>query len=212
MPRVRLLYSKRGPFCFIRHVELPQVFSRSARRAHISMEKTQGFSPHPKITLGPALPVGVAALEEPAEIWFSTWEEGFLGELNKFTPPGLSVSASQVVEGLALNKLSQAAEYFIKPLDSAVLCEITGLLSEKLILKDLVLRWESLDLGVKIVLSDPLQVSPGKIISDLVEKKAIKGWSDLRMARLRIGLWDDRSKAVTPLLPDPLSKLKEDRP
>ncbi|MDD4837021.1 MAG: TIGR03936 family radical SAM-associated protein, partial [Dethiosulfovibrio sp.] len=71
MARVRILFSKRGPFCFIRHVDLPQIFSRSARRADLEIEQTEGFSPHPKISLGPALPVGVVACAEPGEIWFS---------------------------------------------------------------------------------------------------------------------------------------------
>jgi len=55
---VRILYEKLGPVCFVPHVEMPTLFSRSMRRAGIRQTFTEGMSPHPKISLGPPLPVG----------------------------------------------------------------------------------------------------------------------------------------------------------
>ena len=70
MNRIRFIFEKRGFACFVRHVELPQLFGRIARRAGLRVGLTQGMSPHPHIVMGPALPVGVISLYETAEIWF----------------------------------------------------------------------------------------------------------------------------------------------
>ncbi|MBQ6664010.1 MAG: DUF2344 domain-containing protein, partial [Synergistaceae bacterium] len=56
--RVRLIYSKRGGACFVPHIALAQMFSRSASRAGLSLTMTQGFSPRAKISFGPELPAG----------------------------------------------------------------------------------------------------------------------------------------------------------
>ena len=72
MNRIRFIFEKRGFACFVRHVELPQLFGRIARRAGLRVGLTQGMSPHPHIVMGPALPVGVISLYETAEIWFET--------------------------------------------------------------------------------------------------------------------------------------------
>lgn len=206
MPRVRVLFSKRGPFCFIRHVELPQVFSRSARRAGMAIDKTRGFSPHPKISLGPALPVGVVALAEPAEIWFSRWEDGYKERLNACLPWGLSLSKAQIVGGPSLNDLCRAGEYLIRPLSSRAHEEFARLFRDGRILKDRILDWRSADDGIVAAVADPLETGPGKIVGDLVREGAVKDWADLRMARICVGLWDENSRSVTPLVRDPLEK------
>ncbi len=200
MPRVRILFSKRGPFCFIRHVELPQIFSRAARRAGIVIDKTEGFSPHPRISLGPALPVGVVACAEPAEIWFSSWGDGYLERMNESLPVGLSISMAEVVEGIALNKLCEAGEYLVKPVSSTVLGDLADLLDGSDLWKEHILSWKLTDDGVTVVLSDPGQVGPGKIVKDLVQEEVVQGWTDLRMARISVGIWDRDSGSVIPLV------------
>ncbi|NCC96053.1 MAG: DUF2344 domain-containing protein [Synergistales bacterium] len=200
MARVRMLFSKRGPFCFIRHVDLPQIFSRSARRADLEIEQTEGFSPHPKISLGPALPVGVVACAEPGEIWFSRWEEGYLSRFNSFLPDGLAISAAEEVDGKALNKLCEAAEYVLRPQDPSKMDLIAMSLDSEGLLEGSVYRW-SVDSGLlNLVMGDPSQNGPGKIVKALSEKGVIGGWTDVRMARLSVGLWDEASRSVKPLV------------
>lgn len=53
------------------HIALAQMFARSALRAGLELEMTQGFSPRARITFGPELPAGVIALAEPMELFIT---------------------------------------------------------------------------------------------------------------------------------------------
>lgn len=57
-------YSRTGRICFLGHLEILQVFFRALRRAEIKTHYSQGFNPTPKISFGPALPVGTESLAE----------------------------------------------------------------------------------------------------------------------------------------------------
>ncbi|SMG24309.1 TIGR03936 family radical SAM-associated protein [Dethiosulfovibrio salsuginis] len=200
MARVRMLFSKRGPFCFIRHVDLPQILSRSARRAGMAIDQTEGFSPHPKISLGPALPVGVVACAEPGEIWFSNWNPEDLDRFNSCLPEGLSVLAWEEVEGKALNKLCDAGEYLVRPQKEAVFRDLVQLLENKDPWDGLLYSWLPTSTEVKLTIGDPSQNGPGKIVKALVGENIIQGWTDIRIARLSVGLWDGDSKSVKHLI------------
>lgn len=209
MARVRILFSKRGPFCFIRHVDLPQIFSRSARRADLIVEQTEGFSPHSKISLGPALPVGVVACAEPGEIWFSRWEESYLPRLNSCLPEGLSISVAEEVDGKSLNKICDVGEYLVRPQKPANLDVIAKFLENKDPWDGALYRWNVLSDMVNLVIGDPSQNGPSKIVKVLSEEGIIQGWTDLRMARLSVGLWDETSQTVRPLVSPSVDRQEE---
>ncbi len=63
--RVRLKYSKLMPLSLLSHTELMTVFFRAISRAGLPIQFSEGFNPHPKVSFGPALGVGV---ESEAEI------------------------------------------------------------------------------------------------------------------------------------------------
>jgi radical SAM-linked protein len=55
----RVFYSKMGDLRFISHLDLMRMIFRLVRRNHLPVVYTQGYNPHPKISLGPPLPLGV---------------------------------------------------------------------------------------------------------------------------------------------------------
>jgi radical SAM-linked protein len=55
---VRVRFSKHGPVRFISHRDVARVFERAFRIAELPIAFTQGFSPRPKVSFGPALAVG----------------------------------------------------------------------------------------------------------------------------------------------------------
>ncbi|MFM8304335.1 MAG: TIGR03936 family radical SAM-associated protein [Actinomycetota bacterium] len=55
---VRLRFSKRGPVRFISHRDVARAFERAFRIAELPLAFSRGFSPHPKVSFGPALAVG----------------------------------------------------------------------------------------------------------------------------------------------------------
>ena len=57
-------YSRSGDICFLGHLEILQVIFRTLRRAKVTTNYSQGFNPSPKISFGPALPVGTESLAE----------------------------------------------------------------------------------------------------------------------------------------------------
>jgi len=68
MPRYRIQYSKKGPACYISHLDLLRSFERAGRRAGLPLAFTQGFNPHPKISFAAPLSVGMSGEAEYADI------------------------------------------------------------------------------------------------------------------------------------------------
>lgn len=55
---VRLRFTKRGPVRFVSHRDVARAFERAFRIAELPLAFSAGFSPHPKVSFGPALAVG----------------------------------------------------------------------------------------------------------------------------------------------------------
>jgi radical SAM-linked protein len=62
--RYRLCYGKTGWSRYLSHLEVVRLWQRAFRRAGIILQHSAGFHPHPKLSFGPALPVGVEGLAE----------------------------------------------------------------------------------------------------------------------------------------------------
>jgi hypothetical protein len=214
--RVRLLYSKTGRAAFVPHADLPDLLSRAALRAGVELERTQGFSPHPRLSLGPALPVGIEALAEPGELWIeSPSVEDREGELNlvcrlrSCLPVGFDVRASARVEGGSLSGFCAGAEYLIRFVSE-----------EKALLAG---RWEGnekvrdaeapfgpvpgLILGpgrvclgreMRLLLRDPERNGMASWVKGWAEA-GIADWPDLRILRVAVGFLGP--EGVRPLLP-----------
>jgi radical SAM-linked protein len=56
---VRLRYAKKGRLVALSHLELMHTLLRAIRRAGLRVAFSQGFHPKPKVSFGPALPVGI---------------------------------------------------------------------------------------------------------------------------------------------------------
>lgn len=202
MSRIRFVFEKRGFSCFVRHVELPQLFGRIARRSGLRVELTQGMSPHPHIVMGPALPVGVISLYELAEIWFAgpVNPGETVTRLNAQSPAGFRFLKAAPVppDTMSLNKCFDAASYWFclrDPSRNAAAAE--ALLAA---LPDTILSLKQEDGEMEIVMHDPSKTGPGALVKTLVSAGIISGWPDACIARLAIGRWKAQSGAVTPLL------------
>jgi radical SAM-linked protein len=57
--RIRMRYTKTGRMRFLSHLDFMALVHRSAVRAGVPIAFSQGFNPHPKISFGPALSVGI---------------------------------------------------------------------------------------------------------------------------------------------------------
>ncbi len=90
--RIRIRYSKTGPARFIPHLDIIRIFDRAARRAEIPIVYTQGFRPHPKISFGPPLALGVASIAEYLDMEVEIGREADLQtRFNQFLPEGMKI-------------------------------------------------------------------------------------------------------------------------
>ncbi len=56
--RVRLRFSKMGKIRFTSHRDVARMWERALRRSRLPVALSQGFSPHPLLSFGLALPTG----------------------------------------------------------------------------------------------------------------------------------------------------------
>jgi radical SAM-linked protein len=68
MPRLRMTFDQDGLLKYISHLDTMRLFERACRRADLPLELTQGFNPHPKISITPASKVGEESTGQFADI------------------------------------------------------------------------------------------------------------------------------------------------
>jgi len=92
--RFRVRYSKRGILRYLSHQELMTAILRAIRRAGIPLVYSSGFHPHPVVSFGPALPVGVEGANEyfDIEVYPVVGPDRFMHSLNLELPEGIEVS------------------------------------------------------------------------------------------------------------------------
>lgn len=73
--RLRIQYAKSGRLAYLAHLEVLNTVERIIRRAGLPFAVTQGFSPHMRISFGPALGCGTAGLEEYVDVFLTTFVE-----------------------------------------------------------------------------------------------------------------------------------------
>ena len=69
MKCLRVRYTKLGKIRFIGHRDVARVWERTLRKANIPVLYSKGFSPHPRISFGLALPTGFESEAEYLDIY-----------------------------------------------------------------------------------------------------------------------------------------------
>lgn len=84
---------------FTGHLDLHRAWERIFRRARLPLAYSQGFSPHPRINLASALPLGFTSEAELVDVWLE--EDLPLDEiakaLQRAIPPGIQITEIQSV-------------------------------------------------------------------------------------------------------------------
>jgi len=92
--RYLVSYSRTGLICYLGHLEFLQLIQRGLRRARLKPRFSRGFNPSPKISFGPALPVGTQSLDEffAVDLVMELEDPAATAEqLNRSLPEGLTV-------------------------------------------------------------------------------------------------------------------------
>jgi len=93
MQRLRVKLSRGEEIKFISHLDIMRLWERALRRAQIPLAYSEGFSPHPRLSLAAPLPVGVTSEAEFMDVfvlklvsphWFTT-------AASRQLPPGIEI-------------------------------------------------------------------------------------------------------------------------
>ena len=97
MYKVSFNFSKKGLMRYISHLDLMRLFMRAMRRAEFPLKMSEGFSPHPKLSLKRALKLGVESEDEEASIVLRYPVDllDFKNRLQKKLPEGISLKDVQ---------------------------------------------------------------------------------------------------------------------
>lgn len=103
--RVRIAYTKVDEAKYIAHLDLAKVFERALRRAGVRLAYSEGFNPHPKLSFGSALAVGVEGVQEYLDIELEQEMDlkELLGRLQEQLPGGI-----RLIEGRYITKAAKA--------------------------------------------------------------------------------------------------------
>lgn len=111
---IRCKYAKLGEISFISHLDLLRIFIRALRRENVSLNYSQGFNPHPKMSFSPALSLGVESVCEYVDLDIAEdiVLDDFRERLNHALPRGVEIlQCEQVSKMGGITLLSSHSEY-----------------------------------------------------------------------------------------------------
>jgi radical SAM-linked protein len=112
---IRITFAKTEAMRYTSHLDLQRALERTLRRASLPLAYTQGFSPHARINIASALPLGFTSDGEIIDLWLdeSLPVEKIHAALDAAAPPGIEIHRVQeiIAKEPALQTQVQAAEY-----------------------------------------------------------------------------------------------------
>jgi radical SAM-linked protein len=111
--RYRMKFTKMGRLRFLSHLDLMTLFQRAIARARVPIVFSQGFNPHPKISFGPALPVGVESSAEYLDMeisWYIEPQE-IMKAFEHVLPEGIGILESRMISSKAPSLSGSIGKY-----------------------------------------------------------------------------------------------------
>ena len=121
LARYRLHYGRDKDLIYISHLDLMRFWERAFRRARIPLAYTEGFTPHPRISLASPLPLGISSEAELLDVFLQIFlpPPSLFESLKKQMPSGIGLYRAWRLpaEAPSLQSQTQFAEYLVN-LDS----------------------------------------------------------------------------------------------
>jgi radical SAM-linked protein len=112
MQRLRVRFSREEEIKYISHLDIIRLWHRAFIRARIPLAHSEGFNPHPRISLAVPLSVGVTSEAELMDVFLTrpVSPHYFTDAVSQQLPPGVKMSmVSQV--GMHLPSLQSVARF-----------------------------------------------------------------------------------------------------
>ena len=94
MPDLRLRFEKRGKAAYLSHLDVLRTFQRAFIRAGIAVKHSEGFNPHPKMSIAAPLQLGCESVCEVLDVQILSGPEDLPAALNPVLPEGLRVRSA----------------------------------------------------------------------------------------------------------------------
>jgi radical SAM-linked protein len=119
--RIRITFAKTSDMRYTGHLDLHRAWERLIRRARLPLAYTQGFSPHPRINLASALPLGFTGEAEVVDIWLEQDlpPDKITTTLRQAAPPGMRIERVEMIDERSptLQTMLEASEFVITLLE-----------------------------------------------------------------------------------------------
>ncbi len=137
MQRLRLNFSRGDEIKFISHLDIIRLWHRVMVRSGIPLAYSEGFNPHPRISLAAPLALGVTSQAELMDLFCSRWvsPHWFTASVSRQLTPGLELlQVNTIPPGYpSLQSQTRYAEYLVTvespPDKEAVEFKISSLLA-----------------------------------------------------------------------------------
>ena len=93
MQRLRVRFSRGEAIKFISHLDIIRLWQRALNRAGLPLAYSEGFNPHPRISLAAPLALGVTSEAELMDIYLSRWSSphAFTDAVTRQLPEGVAI-------------------------------------------------------------------------------------------------------------------------
>ncbi|MCL2364213.1 MAG: TIGR03936 family radical SAM-associated protein [Defluviitaleaceae bacterium] len=113
MTKTRIQFAKEGALRFIGHLDFLRVFGQMLRRTGLPLAYSQGFNPHIQLGFALPLPLGMASINDYADLTFAQPIDLIkaAAQMQAHAPQGLTVRRIWEQEGRAAAAITTAADY-----------------------------------------------------------------------------------------------------
>ena len=118
MQRLRVKFNRGEEIKFISHLDIMRLWERALNRAQIQLAYSEGFSPHPRLSLAAPLAVGVTSEAELMDVFVTELvsPHWFTAAVSQQLPPGIEIlGVYQIGLGMpSMQSQVRYAEYRVK--------------------------------------------------------------------------------------------------
>ena len=117
MQRLRVRFSRGEELKFISHLDTMRLWQRALKRAEMPLAYSEGFNPHPRLSMAAPLQIGVTSEAELMDVFFNGWVSPhfFTMSMSQQLPHGIEIHGaySIALNAASLQSLVRFAEYLI---------------------------------------------------------------------------------------------------
>ncbi len=112
MQRLRVRFKRGEGIKFVSHLDIMRLWERALLRAQIQLAYSEGFSPHPRLSLAVPLAVGVTSEAELMDVFVTKLvsPHWFTAAVSQQLPPGIEILGVYQI-GLSLPSLQSQVRY-----------------------------------------------------------------------------------------------------